>query len=68
MIVPKGVNDGITLRMGKKGNFSQVGEPGDLLIEVKVRPHPLYKREDYNILSDKYISVTNAILGGPIKV
>ena len=50
--------------MSKKGNQATAGEPGDLLIKVAVRPHPFFKREGYDIISDKYISMTTAILGG----
>ena len=36
--IPKGVFDGLYLRMNGKGNQSERGANGDLLIKVKVRP------------------------------
>ena len=54
--------------MTKKGNQPQGGEAGDLLIKIVVRPHPYFRREGADIYSDKYISVTQAILGGTVNV
>jgi DnaJ-class molecular chaperone len=42
--------------MSKKGNFSLRGETGDLLIKVNVLPHPFFKREGSDIVTDKYIT------------
>ena len=56
--IPKGVDNGVNLRMTKKGNQTTKGDAGDLLIKVVVRPHPYFKREGYDIITDKYISVT----------
>lgn len=56
--IPKGVDSGVNLRMSKKGNYAAKGEAGDLLIKVNVRPHPYFKREGYDIYTDKYITVT----------
>ena len=52
--------------MSKKGNFSLKGDAGDLLIKVNVRPHPYFKREGADILCDKKITLTKAILGGKV--
>ena len=54
--------------MNKKGNYSLKGDPGDLLIKVTVKPHPNFKRQGADILSEKNITLTQAILGGTIKV
>jgi len=56
--IPKGVDSGVNLRMSKKGNYSLRGEAGDLLIKVNVKPHPYFKREGPDILTDKYITFT----------
>jgi len=66
--IPKGVDSGVNLRMNKKGNYSLKGDPGDLLIKVTVKPHPNFKRQGADILSEKNITLTQAILGGTIKV
>jgi molecular chaperone DnaJ len=62
--IPKGIDSGVNLRMAKKGNYSTratnkvLGDPGDLLIKVTVRPHPYYRRDGANIYTDKFITVT----------
>lgn len=54
--------------MSKKGNFSLRGETGDLLIKVNVLPHPFFKREGSDIVTDKYITFSQAALGSTIKI
>ena len=68
--MPKGVHDGVTLRMQGKGNMSVQGEAqnGDLLIKVKVRPHASFERDGPNVLTQCKITVATAILGGKVKV
>ena len=56
--IPKGVDNGVNLRMAKKGNFSSKGENGDLLIKVDVKPHPYFRREGADIYTDKFITMT----------
>lgn len=68
MKIPKGVDSGLNLRMAKKGNAALQGDFGDLLIKVKVSNHPYFKREGYDIITEKKITVTQAILGKTIKV
>lgn len=59
MTIPKGVDNGVNLRMVKKGHQSvSKGEDGDLLIKVNVKPHPYFKRDGVNILTDKYVTIT----------
>ncbi len=66
--IPKGVDSGVNLRMSKKGNFSLKGEAGDLLIKVNVKPHPTFKREGSDIVTEKPITFTQAVLGSTVKV
>ena len=54
--------------MGGKGHFSTRGYAGDLLIHVKVIPHPYFKRDGFDIRTDKYINITKAIFGGSAKI
>jgi len=62
------VHSGVNLRMSKKGNAVHQGDQGDLLIKITVRPHPYFKREGYDIVTDKYITFTQAVLGDKIKI
>lgn len=62
--IPASVDTGMLLRVRGKGYHSLNGSPGDLILNVYVQPHPEYKRKGFDILSDKEISVTQAIFGG----
>lgn len=57
IVVPKGVYDGVTLRIKNKGNETVKGISGDLLIKLKVEPSKYFVREGDNLILDKKISV-----------
>jgi DnaJ-class molecular chaperone len=67
--VPEGVADGQVLRLKGKGTPGTPGaEPGDALVEIRVRPHPDFKREGDDILLDLPITIDEAVLGGRVEV
>ena len=67
--IPKGLTDGQTLRLKGKGQPGLgEGGPGDALIAVAVKPHPLFKRQDKDIHIDLPITLPEAILGGRVEV
>lgn len=67
--VPAGVTDGQVLRLKGKGQRGIGGaEPGDALVEVRVRPHPQFKREDDDILLEVPITIDEAVLGAKVEV
>jgi DnaJ-class molecular chaperone len=67
--VPQGVVDGQVLRLKGRGVPGRRGaEPGDALVEIKVRPHPLFKRADDDIAVDMPITLDEAVLGAKIEV
>jgi len=67
--VPEGVIDGQVLRLRGKGAASPSGGPnGDALVEIKVRAHPLFTRQDFDIHSEIPITLDEAVLGGKIEV
>lgn len=53
--------------MAGKGNWSQRGPSGDLLVKISIRPHPYFQRKEQDIIVEKYITVTQAILGAQIE-
>ena len=67
--IPPGTRDGQVLRLRGKGlpGFGE-GPPGDALIEVDVRPHPLFRREGDDIHIELPIMVRDAVLGGKLRV
>jgi len=56
--VPKGVDNGVNLRVSKKGHAGIGGPPGDLIISIKVKPHAHFKREGSNIHTDIFINLS----------
>jgi DnaJ-class molecular chaperone len=67
--IPAGVTDGQVLRLkGKGGPGIGEGEAGDALIEIGVRPHPVFKREGDDIIVELPITFDEAVLGGKVEV
>ncbi len=67
--VPPGVRDGQVLRLkGQGGPGIGGGEPGDALIEIKIAPHPLFRRDGDDIRLDLPVTLDEAVLGGRIAV
>ena len=67
--VPAGIADGQSLRKAGFGDLgTNGGERGDLLVEVHVSSHPIFKRQDMNLYSTEPISFAIAALGGEIKI
>ncbi len=67
--IPAGVKDGQTIRLKGRGGPGRSGGPaGDLLVELKVMPHPLFGRSGDNLTVAVPITVAEAALGGDIDV
>jgi DnaJ-class molecular chaperone len=67
--IPAGVTEGQVLRLkGKGGPGIGEGEPGDALIEISVRPHPVFKREGDDIIVEVPITFDEAVLGSKVEV
>lgn len=65
--IPKGAADGQVVRLRGQGAPGRAA-PGDALIELRVLPHPLYRRDGANLTMDLPISVPDAVLGGKVQV
>ncbi len=67
--IPAGANTGSRLRVAGKGNAGRMGgAAGDLYINVRVEPHPLFTRNGNNVEIRVPVSVTEASLGAKIEV
>jgi molecular chaperone DnaJ len=67
--IPPGVEDGMTLQLRGEGQPSENGPPGDLLVRIHVKPHPLFERlEDGHILYNLNLKFTDLALGADIVV
>jgi molecular chaperone DnaJ len=65
--VPTGVNDGAKIRVKGKGAQGEAG-PGDLFIQLHVKPHPIFSRKGENLMITLPVTFTEAALGADIKV
>jgi DnaJ-class molecular chaperone len=66
--IPKGAAEGQVLRLRGQGQPGRGGGPaGDALIELGIRPHPLYRREGADLYMDLPVSVPDAVLGAKIE-
>ena len=67
--IPAGIDNGQTIQISGKGEPGERGGmTGDLLVTVRVKPHPLFVREGYNIFIDMPITFVQAALGATVKV
>ncbi|HEX7759500.1 MAG TPA: J domain-containing protein [Caulobacteraceae bacterium] len=63
--IPKGAADGQVMRLKGQGAPGR-GGPGDAMIELVIRPHPIYRREGDALVMDLPVSVPDAVLGGKV--
>jgi len=67
--IPPGVADGGRIRLRGKGGPGIGGGPrGDLLATVRVRPHPVFRREGLDLHVTVPITVTEAVRGAKVEV
>ncbi len=67
--IPAGIKDGQSLRLAGQGEAGRFGGPaGDLRIEIKIEPHPMFRRDGNNIRNDVKVPVKTALLGGKVDV
>ena len=67
--IPAGVDAGQSVRVRGEGCVGANGGPnGDLLVEVYIKRHPIFTREDRDVLCEVPISFTQAALGATIQV
>ena len=67
--VPAGVDTGTRLKLSGEGEPGERGGPsGDLYVVVSVREHPIFVREDTEVICEVPVSFTQAALGAQIEV
>ncbi len=67
--IPQGVDTGSRLRLSGEGDYGERGgPPGDLYIVINVRAHPIFKRQNDDIICEIPISFPQAALGAEIEV
>ncbi|MCG7881072.1 MAG: molecular chaperone DnaJ [Candidatus Thiodiazotropha endolucinida] len=67
--VPPGVDSGDHIRLAGEGEAGEHGgPPGDLYVQVAVKPHEIFSREDNHLYCEVPISFAVAALGGELEV
>lgn len=67
--VPAGVDNGDRIRLAGEGEAGEhSGPPGDLYVQIRVKPHPIFTREDNDLYCEVPIGFTAAALGGDLEV
>ncbi|MBP3396150.1 MAG: molecular chaperone DnaJ [Clostridia bacterium] len=67
--IPAGIDDGERIALRGQGNDGRNGgSAGDLILQVMVKPHPIFERDGYHIYCEVPLPVTDAILGAEIEI
>jgi molecular chaperone DnaJ len=67
--VPAGVDSGDRIRLAGEGEAGESGgAPGDLYVQVAVKEHKIFSREDNNLFCEVPIPFVIAALGGDLEV
>lgn len=64
--IPKGAEEGQVLRLKGQGSPGRAG-PGDAMIELVIKAHPIFRREGAGLIMDLPVTVPDAVLGAKIE-
>ncbi len=67
--IPAGVDNGDRVRLAGEGEAGGPGaSPGDLYVQIRVREHPIFTRQENDLYTEVPVSFITATLGGEIIV
>ena len=67
--VPAGVDNGDQIRLAGEGEAREAGgPPGDLYVQVRLKPHPVFKRDGDDLHCEVPVSFAQAALGADVEV
>ena len=67
--VPAGVDNGDRIRLTGEGEAGEASAPsGDLFVQIHVKPHPIFERDNADLFCEVPISIVTAALGGELEV
>ena len=67
--IPAGIDNGQQVYIRNEGDAGANGGPnGDLILNVRVKPHKIFIRQGYDVLCDYPISFVQATLGAEVQV
>lgn len=65
--IPAGISDGSHLRLRGEGEAGEAGS-GDLYVLVRIKEHPVFKRDDNDLFYEATLTLSKAVLGGETEV
>ncbi len=67
--IPAGIDDGQRIRLAGKGEPGMNGgPPGDLYVEIRIKPHEVFQRDGDDLHCEVPVSIVTAALGGEVEV
>jgi molecular chaperone DnaJ len=67
--IPAGVDEGDRVRLSGEGEAGvNGGPPGDLYVQVHLKPHPVFQRDHDDLHCEMPVSFATAALGGEIRI
>lgn len=67
--VPAGVDNGDRIRLSGEGEAGEQGAPaGDLYVQIAIKPHPIFERDENDLYCEVPIGFVAATLGGELEV
>ncbi len=67
--IPAGIDDGQAISLRGQGNAGRNGgSAGDLIVNIRVRPHPVFVREGSDVLMEQEVTFNQAALGAELEI
>jgi molecular chaperone DnaJ len=67
--VPAGIDEGDQVRLAGEGEAGGPGTaPGDLYVQVRIKPHPIFQRDGNDLHCEAPVSFATLALGGEIEI
>jgi len=67
--IPPGVDNGDRIRLAGEGEAGMFGgQAGDLYVQIRINPHPIFTREGNDLHCEVPIDITIAALGGELNI
>ena len=67
--IPIGIDNGQTLKLSGQGNAALYGgEPGDLYVNIHIKPHKYFQRQGDDLIINLDIDFSQAVLGDKIEI
>jgi DnaJ-class molecular chaperone len=66
--IPAGIEDGKKIRLRGQGEPAPGGTPGDILLTVRIEPHPFFQRQGNNLMVKVPVTLSEAALGAKVDI